>query len=134
MAYGAIAPGVPVALLLRQNLGRFFSGSAVTRRPPLMTTTRTCTRLCIATLLVAAAGCASDPVAAATSSRTVAEVQPKMRAGMPLSELLSFTRGTPIVTSDGSTRLMLADGDVWIVEGRDKDGTVTVKEWKFEKG
>ncbi len=99
-----------------------------------MNTAPTCACLWIVTLLLAAAGCAANPVAAATSSRTVAEVQPKRRAGLPLSELLSFTRGTPIVTSDGSTRLILADGDVCIVEGRDKDGTVTVKEWKFEKG
>lgn len=84
------------------------------------------------TLTCVLLGCATDPLSNVTSSRRVAEVEQKIRANMPLAELLSFTKNTPVMTK-GYTRLMLVDGDLWIVEGRDGQGVVTVKDWKFEK-
>ena len=83
-------------------------------------------------LLCCLVSCATDPMAEVTSKRTIAEVEPKVRAGMPLSELLSFTKNTPIMTA-GYNRLKLADGDLWVFEGRDEHGTVTVKDWRLQK-
>ena len=89
-------------------------------------------RFGILALLCCLVGCATDPMAEVTSKRTIAEVEPKVRAGMPLSELLSFTKNTPIMTA-GYNRLKLADGDLWVTEGRDEHGTVTVKDWRIQK-
>ena len=89
-------------------------------------------RFGILALLCCLVGCATDPMAEVTSERTIAEVEPKVRAGMPLSELLSFTKNTPIMTA-GYNRLKLADGDLWVFEGRDEHGTVTVKDWTIQK-
>ena len=55
-----------------------------------------------------------------------------MHACMPLIELLSFTESTPVLTQR-HTHIILADGDLWIADGRDARGTVTIKDWKFEK-
>ncbi len=76
--------------------------------------------------------CATDPLKNTTSKRTVAEVEPRLKADMPLAELLNFTKNTPIMTQ-GYTRFMLADGDLWIIEGRDEHGTVIIKDWRFQK-
>lgn len=84
--------------------------------------------VCLALLI----GCTTDPLANITSRRTIVEVEPKIHADMPLIELLSFTESTPVLTQR-YTHIILADGDLWIVEGRDAHGTVTIKDWKFEK-
>jgi hypothetical protein len=86
----------------------------------------------ISVLVFCLVGCATDPLSNTTSKRTVAEVEPRIRTGMPLAELLSFTKNTPIETQ-GYTRFMLADGDLWVIEGRDEHGRVTVQDWRFQK-
>jgi len=86
--------------------------------------------LCLVLALLA--GCATDPLDNVTSKRTVAQVQTKIHKDMPLEELLDYVKCTPIMTG-GYDRCMLADGDLWITEGRNEKGWVIVEDYRFEK-
>jgi hypothetical protein len=68
----------------------------------------------------------------AISKRTANEVLAKIRKDMPVTELFGYINCVP-VTTDGSARFMLADGDLWLTEEENEKGLYVVKDWKFGK-
>ena len=124
-------PGLPDSPQFPLGTSRDFLARS-TDTKTIMKTIRSLIHFTVLTLACVLLGCASDPLSNVTSTRSVAEVEPKVRANMPLAELLGFTKNTPVMTQ-GYTRLMLADGDLWIIEDRDGQGVVTVKDWRFDR-
>jgi hypothetical protein len=76
--------------------------------------------------------CSTDPLAHIASSHTIEQTQSVIHTNMPLADLLNFLKCTPILV-EGQTRCVLANGDLWISEQRDLNGTVRVKNWNFKE-